>query len=484
MKYVITLAVFLSTLSISQAQEKAERPNVLWIYLEDVSGWFSSYGDTLIQTPNMDALAQSGIRFDRYYATAGVCSPSRSAVVTGMMQTSIGAHHHRSARSNFRGLQYDEYDKNELPDHVVPLPIRFKQAGYWTFNDGNKDDYNFEWDAKAFYDYYNPKPWGLQKFINGECLAGNTDGKPFFGQIQLGGGKLRNRAPKIIDPSTVSVPPYYPDVAEVRKEIAHHYDCLLETDKQVGQIIDYLKENGLYENTVIFMFSDHGMKLHRHKQFLYEGGIRLPFVLSGPGINGQQINSDLISGIDISATSLAVAGIGIPASMEGRDILSATYQERTHVIAARDRCDETIDKIRAVITPKYKYLLNYYPERPYMQPSYKDPWPVSKKFRAMMAAGEMNTTQLLFFGPTKAPEELYDLENDPHEIHNLAQDPNYKNELEQHRKLLFQWIAETGDQGQIPESDLALKCVMERRGAHKCIAPEYDRVKASMDSEK
>jgi len=468
--------VFLILVASTASATAAERPNVLWIYLEDVSGWFSCYGDELIETPHIDALAARGTRFTRFYTPAGVCSATRSAVITGMMQTSIGAHNHRSCRSTFRGKSMGEFDENILPAEVVPLPIRFRGAGYWTFNEGGKDDYNFTFDPGAFYSFARSRGgWGPKSLVKGDCWRGLKQGQPFFGQVQLGGGKLRN-PPQVIDSSAVSVPPYYPDIPEVRTEIAHHYDCLLQTDEQVGHVIEALRRDGHYDNTLIVLFSDHGYKLHRHKQFLYEGGIHMPLIVAGPGIPAGQVRDDLISGIDISAASLAAAGIDVPAAMEGRNFLAADYQPRDYVVAARDRCDYTIEKIRAVVTPQFKYLRNYLTDRPFMQPSYKDPWPVSRRFRQMMAAAEMNETQLLFFGEERQPEELYDLANDPHEIHNLAGDPAFAKQLKRHRTFLANWIAETGDQGQHPESDIGLLCVLKRWG-EKCVNPEYDRVR-------
>ena len=454
-----------------------ERPNILWIYLEDVSGWFGCYGETLIETPNIDALAESGIRFNRFYTPAGVCSATRSAIVTGMWQTSIGAHNHRSCRPSFRGQQMGKFDENILPREVIPLPRRFREAGYYTFNEGGKDDYNFSYDLAEFYDYVPRKRgWGPAALVAGDCWKGKRKGQPFFGQVQLGGGKLGGRAKRIVDRSKVPVPPYYPDVPEVREEIAHHYDCLLKTDEQVGEVIAALKRDGHYENTLIFLFSDHGYKLHRHKQFLYEGGIHMPCIVAGPGVPSGKVRDDLVSGIDVSAASLAAAKIKVPAAMQGRDFLAKNYQPRQYVIAARDRCDYTIEKIRAVVTPRFKYLRNYLTDRPYMQPSYKDGWDVSKKFRAMMANGEMNETQLVFFSQDRVPEELYDLANDPHEIHNLASDPKFAAELKRHRRLLADWIEETGDKGQAPESDIGLLCVLKRWG-DKCVNPEYDKVR-------
>lgn len=476
---------FLSLLAILIAPtlRADDTPNILWLYLEDVSGWFSCYGDEVIETPNIDALAEAGTRFTKFYTPAGVCSATRSAIVTGFMQTTIGAHNHRSCRAEFRGKSMGEYDRNVLPDYAKPLPIRFREAGWWTFNEGDKDDYNFEWSADEFYDWLRAKGgWAPGSFLAGEPLAGKPEDKPFFGQLQLGGGKLGNKAKKVVDPALVPVPPYYPDVPIVREEIAHHYDCLLETDRQVGEVIARLKEDGLYDNTLIFLFSDHGMKLHRHKQMLYEGGIHMPLIVAGPGIEAGAVRDDLVSGIDISAATLAAAGIGVPEKMEGRDFLAEGYEPREYLIAARDRCDWTIELMRAVVTPRFRYQKNYLTDRPYMQSTYKDGWEVTKKFREMMAAGEMNDTQLIFFGEERVPEEFYDLDNDPHELHNLADDPHFAEELDQHRAYLAEWIEETGDKGQLPESEIGLLCTMKRWG-EECVNPEYDKVRARYEAE-
>lgn len=450
------------------------RPNVLWIYLEDVSGWLSCYGETLIETPNFDRLAARGIRFDRFYTPAGVCSATRSATIVGAMQTSFGIHNHRSGRPDFRGQTMGAaFDDIRLPAGVEPLPVLMKKAGYFTFNQSGKDDYNFKWSAENFYSP-NSKTnlWRNRK-----------DGQPFFGQVQLKGGKLGKRAKAVIDPSTVPVPPYYPDIPEVREEIAHHYDCLLKTDQEIGNLLDQLEKDGLTDSTYIFCFSDHGYKLHRHKQFLYEGGIRMPLLVAGPDIKPGQVRDDLVSGIDIAPASLAATGLPIPSFMEGRDFLAKDYTPREYLVAARDRCDYSIEKIRAIVTPRFKYLRNYLTDRPFMQPSYKDPWPVSIRFREMMANNEMNETQLIFFGPEKPAEELYDLESDPHEIHNLAEDSAFQKELEKHRQLLKDWIAETGDQGQATESDAGLLAALKRWG-DKCVNPEYDRVRSQLNESK
>ncbi len=472
------LCLNLSVLCVSKSPA-AESSNVLWIYLEDVSRWFSCYGDEVIETPHIDALAADGIRFDRFYTPAGVCSATRSSQILGVMQTTFGVHQHRSSRDNAAGTSHEGIGMIHLPDGVKTLPEIFSGQGYFSVGGGPKDDFNFVFDVSEIYDYLG-KGFGPRGGEEKNLWSHAPEGKPWFAQVHIKGGKLGRAAPTVIDRTSVPVPPYYPDIELVREEIAHHYDCILETDRQVGEVVAALKEDGLYDNTTIFLHSDHGYKLHRDKQFLYEGGIKMPLIVTGPGIKGGQVRDDLISGVDLAPASLAAAGLSVPDYMEGHDFLADDYSPREYLVAARDRCDYTIERIRAIVTPRFKYLRNYLTDRPFMQPSYKDPWPVSRRFREMMANGEMNEAQLVFFGPKKPAEELYDLEHDPHEIRNLAEDPKFKKELKRHRKLLADWVAETGGGGLEPESDDGLLQVLYQWG-DKCVNPEYEKLRALVE---
>lgn len=476
MKKLCTLTLTLLLLAGGTFRtDAADKPNVLWIYLEDVSRWFSCYGDKLIKTPNIDALAEDGIRFDRFYTPAGVCSATRSSQMLGVQQTTFGNHNHRSSRNNAAGTKHDGLGMIPLPDGVKTLPELFSDGGYFSLGGGPKDDYNFVFDQAEMYDFIG-KGWEVNAGGDKPLWQNAPKGKPWFAQIHLKGGKLGKATKTVIDRSSVTVPPYYPDIDLVREEIAHHYDCILTTDQQVGAIVKALKADGLYDNTYIFLHSDHGYKLHRDKQFLYEGGIKMPLIVTGPGIKGGQVREDLISGVDLAPTGLAVCDLPVPAYMEGANFLANNYEPRKYVVSARDRCDYTIEKIRALVTPQFKYLRNYLTDRPYMQPSYKDPWPVSIKFRDMMAKGEMNETQLTFFGSSKPAEELYDLAKDPHEIHNLAKDPEYAKDLAAHQKLLDDWITKTGDKGIAPEDDEGLIQALYR-WQEKAVNPEYDSVR-------
>lgn len=448
-----------------------EHPNILWVFLEDTNPWMSCYGDKVVQTSNIDALAESGVRFDRAYMTSGVCSPSRSAIITGMYQTTIGAHEHYSSYSVWRGNVMEVWEPNHMG--IRTLPEIFRAAGYYTFNEG-KDHYNFVFSDEDLYDRKGAD--GYKGAEGGTEWSGREKYQPFFGQIQLRGGKYPN-PPDVVKPDQVTVPPYYPDHAIYREEIAHHYNTILRMDEILGEIISALKEDELFEHTIVFFFSDHGMRLPRHKQFLYEGGIRVPLIVAGPGIPAGEVRSDLVSSIDISAASLALAGIHVPKHMQGMDMFAEGFH-RDHAVAARDRCDYTIDRIRAVVTERYKYIRNFMTDKPYLQPQYRDGLPSLELLREMYEKGELNEVQSRFAGKERPAEEFYDLWEDPHETNNLVH--SYKREhaveLARHRDMLYRWIIETDDRGRVPETDRSLRAVIDRWG-DKAVNKEYDRVR-------
>jgi arylsulfatase A-like enzyme len=427
------------------------RPNIVWIIPDDMSANFSCYGETAIETPHVDKLAASGLKFTNAYVTAPVCSPCRSALITGMYQTSIGAHHHRSGQGE---------KKIHLPAAVQLVPKRFQDAGYHTSITGwpgngkpGKTDYNFEWDQSV----YDGSDWSERK-----------QGQPFFAQIQTQGGKLRGKddsgwekiasaAERKLGSRTsvdaVTLPPYYPNHPDILKDWAAYLDSVRMTDVMVGEVLDRLEREGVRENTLVLFMTDHGISHARGKQFLYDEGLHVPLVIAGPGIKAGTVRDDLVEHIDIAALSLAAAGISPPGNMQARDILAADYQPREAVFAARDRCDETVDHIRSVRTREFKYIRNFLPSRPYLQPcAYKDGKAILIALREYHAAGKLNPTQQLLFRETRPSEELYDLDTDPFEINNLAADPRFANKLQELRDRLDSWMDVTGDLGRVPES--------------------------------
>ena len=228
--------------------------------------------------------------------------------------------------------------------------------------------------------------------------------------------------------------------------------CLM-TDVMVGEVLTRLEREGVRENTLVLFMTDHGISHARGKQFLYDEGLHVPLVISGPGIKVGSVREDLVEHIDIAALSLAAAGIPIPDYMQAKDILAAGYVPREAVFAARDRCDETVDHIRSVRTKQFKYIRNFLPNRPYLQPcAYKDAKRILIALRACNAQGELDEVQELLFRDVRPLEELYDVTADPFEIKNLADDSRYANTLKEMRGRLDIWMDETSDQGREPES--------------------------------
>jgi arylsulfatase A-like enzyme len=438
-------------------------PNVVWFVVDDMSADFSCYGERLIETPNVDRLAREGTRFSRAFVTAPVCSPSRSALITGMYQTSIGAHHHRSGRGEL---------KIRLPGSVKPAPALFKQAGYYTAIGGPlvrgtdklaKTDYNFEWDPKLY---------------DGNDWAGRNPGQPFFMQVQLHGGKYRHnknwkrRALQelggVTSPEDVTLPPYYPRDPVLLEDWAEYLDTVRYTDKEVGEVLARLEKEGVLDQTIVVFMTDHGISHAREKQFLYDGGIHVPFVVRGPGVPRGHVRDDLIEHIDTAATSLGLAGLEVPRWMQGRNVFAEGYRPRDAVFSARDRCDETVERLRGVRTERYKYIRNFCPRRPHLQPNaYKDAKPIVQRLRDLHARNELPVlSEKLLFAPTRPEEELYDVRADPHETRNLAADARFAKTLGQLRARLDRWMEETGDRGPEPAAmyDSDMEVYLEQAG--------------------
>ncbi|MBD0401980.1 sulfatase [Flammeovirga sp. EKP202] len=466
--YTFILFFFLfSQCAMNTAQQEKKQVNILWLFGEDIDPWMPVYGDSTIQTPNIDFLAQNGVTFTNCFSMSPVCSPARSGIFTGAMPTTIGTHNHRAGRMV----------NKPLPDHVKVLPELFKAKGYHTFSEG-KDDFNWSYDWN---DYWSGSYTEKKHF--GKTGTGSwndrEEGQPFFGVIELYGGKNKNKPKHLVDPKDVKVMPYYPDIPSIRKQIADHYNQIKVTDNEIGELIKQLKKDSLYENTIIIFFSDNGYNLLRDKQFLYDAGLHMPMIISSPGnpdlLKQSGVREDLMSLLDLTATTLHLADIEVPEYMESQNVFDKNYH-RDFVIGARDRCDFTIDRIRSVRTKKFKYIKNFMTDRPLMQLQYRSH---KKRTIAVMEAYkngvEFSSDWLSDIRPA---EELYDLEKDPYELHNLASNPDYQAELIQHRKTLELWIEETDDKGQYPESQEQLKAVFERYG-ERCINPEFDFLKAT-----
>lgn len=433
-----------------------DRWNIVWIIADDLSPDLSCYGRTDVSTPNIDRLAAEGARFTNAYVTGPVCSASRSALITGMYQTSIGAHAHRSHRN----------DGFTLSEPVRLITDYFREAGYYTVNDHesglggrNKTDFNFQ----------------AEQVFDGTDWRDRATGQPFYAQVNIfephrgrppGAWDFTKEIDDPTDPATVEVPEYYPDDDVSRRDWAGYLDAVRMLDEKVGRVLDRLEEDGLADRTIVAFFGDHGRPMPRDKQFLYDGGIRVPLIIRWPAnLEPGSVRDELVNMIDLSATSLAWAGIQVPEHLDGKVFLGpGKMPDRDYIFAARDRCDETVDRIRAVRDKRFKYIRNYYPDRPYMQLNrYKEvSYPIWRQMQRLERDGQISAEQYPFLARTRPPQELYDTQEDPNELRNLADSADHQQILTRMSTVLNAWIRQTGDQGEVDE-DPAIAAGWEER---------------------
>ena len=453
------ISLILLLLIITQSckvENKEEKPNIIWLNVEDLSPMLGAYGDENATTPNLDQLAKEGVLFTNAYATAPICAPSRSAMVTGLHATSLGTQHLRS--------------ELKRPDHVKAIQEYMQGAGYFTSNYG-KTDYNF--DPAGFFDYWEQDlaPWRARK---------EDDKRPFFsffvfGITHEGSGNNLDRYQKAVkdlpkalfhNPNQAKVPPYYPDTPELRELWAHYYDCATAMDRMVGEVIQNLKDDGLYQNTIIIFYSDHGNGLPRYKRWLNNSGLHVPFIVYVPEKFNNLVNQepgsknhDLVNFADLAPTTLSLAGEPIPDHMQGIPFMGNKIGEaRKYMVAARSRADNMYEVSRSLRDERYIYIRHYMPHMPYIQPGYifSDKKLSFKYLRQARSTMELPPASEKMWHP-KPIEELYDLKNDPKELNNLADNPEYQDKKEELKNAMHQIILSNRDAGFLFEPEMMMR---------------------------
>jgi len=240
--------------------------------------------------------------------------------------------------------------------------------------------------------------------------------------------------------------------------MAHHYNAVHQVDGQVGEIVKALRDDGLLDNTIILVLPDHGDGLPRAKRDLYDAGIHLPLIVWWPekyrpaGVTPGMIDGRMISYVDIAPTLLAVAGVSVPAFMQGQDLRTSHQQ---YVFAAKDRFDEVMTRQRAVRDARFKYIRNWLPDQADgYHLEYRDNQPMMEEMWRLLAEGKLNDTQKQWFEPV-GREQLFDTETDPYELHNLADDPAHAEDMQRLRGVMDEWLAKAGDMSNMPEPKMA-----------------------------
>lgn len=429
------------------------RPNILWIVSEDMSQDQACYGNDLVKTPTLDKLAREGMRFSNMFTTAAVCSPSRTAIATGMYQTSIGAMH----------MRYSDEMMKSLPDGIKTIAHILEDHGYQTLG-VNKDDYMFRLDRPSF-QYQNIDE--LQK------------GKPFFAKVNSHYTHRIFKADTLnpIDPAKVTLPPYYPDVQPLLEDWALYLEDIQLLDNDVKNILDEFGNRGLLGNTIICFLSDHGRPMLRGKYWMYDSGIRIPFIVYVPegmklpqGFVPGTVSDRLLSSIDISATTLALTGVKKPDYMQGDVFLGEqTEPEREYVFSSMDRIGGVNFKTRAVRSKKYKYIKNFNNGWSILECSTeyrKARLPYYNTICILDNYNKLNEVQKTLVRPMPL-DELYDLENDPFEVNNLVYNKEFQDVRKNYEIILMNWIREIDDKGFYPDSPEIQKYFIDYRTRDK-----------------
>ena len=339
-------------------------------------------------------------------------------------------------------------DAGYFTDNLVQLPpsCGFKGAG--------KTDWNFLFEGAAF------------DSAKGEDLKSHG---PFYAQINFHETHRDFGAPKKADPAKVEIPPYYPDDPVTRHDWADYLDSATELDIKIGRVLEALQKDGLADDTILVFFGDNGQAHVRGKQFCYEEGFLVPLIIRWPknfpapaNFKPGTLDDRFLDGIDLAPTMLDIAGAPKPPKMQGRIFLGThTEAPREYVFGTRDRCDETVMRIRSVRDAHYRYIHNFTPETPFLAPNaYKEKqYPVWNLLKKLHAEGKLTPPQEFLCQDHMPKEELYNMDADPFELHNLADSSAAADqaELKKLRGVLDQWIIDVNDQGRTFETPEMVK---------------------------
>ncbi len=439
----------------------ADRPNILWLTLEDMSPNLGCYGDAFARTPNIDAFAHQAVRYTHAFAPAPVCSPTRACLITGVYATSLGNPHLRCE---------------------IPIPKEFKgyaaylrDAGYYTSNNA-KTDYN-QRDEQAFirqawtrcstnahWRQREPGQPFMSVFNYFETHQSRTSAWPKEQFEREIGSRLP--AGQRADPKRAPLPGFYPDIPAAHEAMARYYDCVSAADRRVGDALRELDTDGLADNTIVFVYSDHGMGMPRGKRLLHDSGLHVPLLIRFPAKWRQLAPAEpgatvdrLVSFVDFAPTLLSLVGLPIPPHMQGVAFLGAAAgPAREFVFGARDRVDEAFDTARSIRDARWLLIRNYRPHLSWAAPEgFSDTSTFRRELVTMARAGRAGTGATAWLAPTRPVEELYDTVADPQQLNNLAADPRNRATLERLRKRLRQWLLETRDIAFLPEPDVAAR---------------------------
>ncbi|MEQ9219937.1 MAG: sulfatase [Cyclobacteriaceae bacterium] len=443
--------IFSCSVFSCNSPDKRALPNIVWITSEDNSKHYMSlFDENGVPAPNIESLAEHGIIFTRAFSNAPVCSVARSAIISGCYGPRTFSQFHR------------RLSLVPLPDSLQMFPYYLRKAGYYTTNN-SKEDYNFikgdaVWDESSKEATWRNRQPG-QPFFHISNFTTTHESRLHFSEEDM-------QKPTKTPIDAFDVQSNHPKTDLFRYTNAYYRDKIQEMDQQVGEVLEMLKEDNLMDDTFIFYYGDHGGVLPGSKGYIYETGLHVPMIVHIPK-NYQDLvdvkpgtsTDGFVSFVDLAPTVLNLAGIEIPEAIDGIPFLGEgidenTLSKRDIAYSYADRFDEKYDLVRGVRKGKFKYLRNYQPyNADGLQNNYRYKQLAYQEWLELHDKQELNEVEDAFF-QFKAPEALYDIENDPFETKNLANDPEYLITLKEMRKELNDWMVSMPDLSFFPEFHL------------------------------
>lgn len=413
----------------------AERPNFI-IFIADDMAWedCGAYGHPAVRTPNIDALARDGLRFNRAYLTCSSCSPSRCSILTGRYPHNTGAGELHLP----------------LPGTQTMLTKPLKDAGYWTAAVGKWHLGDSVADQVDYRQGSRPAAMG-DAWV--ETLRNRPPNQPFF-VWAAHSDPHRAYSPGAVSPphspSDVIVPPFLPDTPRVRNDLALYYDEICRFDQHLGMTLEELEKQGVAENTFVLVISDNGRPFPHCKTGVNVPGVRTPFVVRWPAkIQPGGIRNQLISTVDIAPTILDLAGLDPLPSFQGKSLSEAfadsTREIRPYAFAEHNWHDYRAFE-RSAFDQRYCYVRNWLPGVAGTPPADAVNSPTYAEMRSLEAEGQLSQAQRACMITPRATEFLYDTETDPNCLINLAELPDFQKKLDELRAALDAWQTETEDQ--------------------------------------
>jgi arylsulfatase A-like enzyme len=452
-------------------------PNIVWLTSEDNSAiWYRLYNpEQGAPMPNMERLAKEGLVFNNAYSCAPVCSTARSTIISGCYGPRTGSQYHRQQKPV------------AMPEGLHMFPYYLREAGYYTSNN-SKEDYNYRpSEKKGVWDESSDKA----------TYRNRTPGQPFFHvqnyhqthESRMFGG-LPEGTEYVIDPADVQLFPYHPDTPLFRKKYAQYLTLNTMVDEEMGRFIKQLEDDGLLDDTFIFHYGDHGGVLPGGKGYAHNDGLQVAMIVYvpknwqhlAPAPRGSRIDG-VVEFVDLSASVLNLAGVALPSGIDGEPFMGKGVEldelnRRDTAFAYAERFDEKYDMVRFLRKGKYSYWRSYQPFNfDGLHAFYRYKQPAFREWRDLARAGKLNPVQSAFY-EARPPEQLFDLEKDPHETRNLAGDPAYAGVLLEMRGALQKQVKSLPDSGFVPEPIL----LDESRGDVAAFAKENrDQISRMVD---